>query len=212
MQEHHISVTKTARYYTLGDVSNAKHVWIVLHGYAELARDFIGHFTDLVNDETAVIAPEGLHRFYKRGFYGDVVASWMTKEDRLNDIQDYIGYLNTLVKQCSNAERVNIFGFSQGVATACRWLGQTTVKNLNAIVLWAGTFPTDVELNSAQSSLYHGRVYLCFDDQDPFRTNESWQKQLAFFEASSITPHLFPYIGKHEIPKHELKRFLAHLL
>jgi hypothetical protein len=43
-----------------------------------------------------IIAPEGLSRFYRKGFSGDVVASWMTKDDRLDDMEDYVRYLNDL--------------------------------------------------------------------------------------------------------------------
>ena len=36
------------------------------------------------------MAPEGLSRFYLEGFSGKVGATWMTREDRLNDIDNYL--------------------------------------------------------------------------------------------------------------------------
>ena len=43
-----------------------------------------------------VIAPEGLSRFYVNGFGGEVVASWMTKRDRLEEIHDFSVYCSAL--------------------------------------------------------------------------------------------------------------------
>jgi hypothetical protein len=46
------------------------------------------------------VAPEGLSRFYfEGGFHGPgskVGATWMTREDRLAKIEDYVGYLDAL--------------------------------------------------------------------------------------------------------------------
>lgn len=50
MKESFIEITKTARYYTLGNLNNqTKEVWFVLHGYAQLAKKFISLFQDIVN-------------------------------------------------------------------------------------------------------------------------------------------------------------------
>ena len=43
--KNHIQVTKTARYFTLGELNEKTlEVWFVLHGYAQLASDFIKDF------------------------------------------------------------------------------------------------------------------------------------------------------------------------
>ena len=97
MKEQTIETKKTARYYTLGTLSeNTKTVWFVCHGYGQLANYFLRNFKLLENEKTFVISPEGFHRYYLNGFSGRVGASWMTKEDRLNDIADYVAYLDQL--------------------------------------------------------------------------------------------------------------------
>ena len=94
--KNHILVTKTARYFTLGELNeNTRELWFVLHGYAQLASDFIQDFEGLDNGTRFIVAPEGLNKFYARGFGGKPAASWMTSEDRENEIIDYINYLNT---------------------------------------------------------------------------------------------------------------------
>src|SRR5690349_9508611 len=96
-QEHHVTVERTARYYTLGDEANKnKELWIVLHGYRNLARNFIEWFSPIAAN-AFIVAPEALSRFYTKGSGGPdspstVGASWMTREDRLNEIQDHVAY------------------------------------------------------------------------------------------------------------------------
>src|ERR1051325_8249497 len=116
-----IRIEKTARYFILGD-AGASSVWCVCHGYAQLASYFIKNFEPLNNGDNMIVAPEGLHRFYWQGYSGRVVASWMTKEDRLDDINDYVNFLdevhNDVMKEFKGKKvKVNVLGFSQGVAT-----------------------------------------------------------------------------------------------
>lgn len=135
MQTHYLNVKKTARFFTLGTLNHqTKEVWFVLHGYAQLGSDFIKQFEILDNAERFIIAPEGLNKFYAKGFGGNPAASWMTSEDRLHEIADYIEYLNQLYESLQiNATRVKVIllGFSQGVATASRWLaaGNITISH-----------------------------------------------------------------------------------
>ena len=99
MTEHHLAVTRTARYYQLGELSaQTQRVWFVCHGYGQLAAYFSRHFTFLsaANPDTVIIAPEGMSRFYLQGNGGRVGASWMTSDDRLHEIADHIGFLNQL--------------------------------------------------------------------------------------------------------------------
>src|SRR5690606_24237990 len=97
MQTHHIPVMRSARYYTLGEL-NAKtsHVYIALHGYGQLASSIIHKFDDLIDGQVFVIAPEGLSRFYWDGMTGQVGASWMTKEDRNLEIEEYCDFLQSI--------------------------------------------------------------------------------------------------------------------
>ena len=94
--KHKLKVSKTAIYHSEGNLKTAKTIWIVLHGYGMLAEFFIKKFNPILNTETCVIAPEGLSKFYSKGFYGRVGATWMTKQNREDEIEDYINYLDQL--------------------------------------------------------------------------------------------------------------------
>ncbi|MDQ6717353.1 MAG: hypothetical protein M3Z17_03270, partial [Gemmatimonadota bacterium] len=98
-----IVVPRTARYAVLGEPGpDLKEVWVVCHGYAQLAQRFIERFRSIASIERLIVAPEALSRFYADrggGFHGpssQVGASWMTSEDRESEITDCIAYLDAV--------------------------------------------------------------------------------------------------------------------
>ncbi|AKD56902.1 alpha/beta hydrolase [Spirosoma radiotolerans] len=149
--EHHLTVPRTARYYTLGELSPATtHVWFCLHGFGQLATYFGRKFTNLADGNTFVILPEGLSRSYLDGTYSRVGASWLTREDKEHEISDFLSYLNTLYASVLNGREpsslhITVLGFSQGAAVACRWLNQpgnlANRLRVDRLILWAGYFP-----------------------------------------------------------------------
>ncbi len=147
MKENHIQTTKNARYFTLGKLDeHTQKIWIVLHGYAQLAKDFIAPFDVLNNGKNFIIAPEALNRFYAKGFGGSPAASWMTSEDRLNEIADYIHYLDIVyasLKLHQTKAKIIVLGFSQGVATASRWI-HATQHRVDYFIVYAGEIANEL--------------------------------------------------------------------
>jgi len=73
--ENFFKIRKTVRYYSLGKAAkNVKHLWFVLHGYGQLGRYFIRHFSSLKAEERLIVAPEAPNRFYLAGTGGRVGA------------------------------------------------------------------------------------------------------------------------------------------
>src|SRR3954465_7736941 len=103
--EHHLTVPRTARYHTLGDAATARECWFVLHGHAQLSGYFIRHFEPLDDGRRLIVAPEALNRFYiertswQGAGHARVGATWMTREDRLAEIGDYVAYLDRLYEE-----------------------------------------------------------------------------------------------------------------
>ena len=94
MEKKKISISRTARYYQSGLISNkTKNLWFVFHGYGMLAEFFIKKFQYLIDKETVVIAPEATSRFYLDGKYERVGSSWITKVEKEDDIIDNLYYL-----------------------------------------------------------------------------------------------------------------------
>ncbi|MBC3541286.1 alpha/beta fold hydrolase [Rufibacter sp. H-1] len=203
-----ISVPRTAHLHQLGTLSpETRHLWIVLHGYGQLARYFIRHFEGITDAQTAVLAPEGLSRFYLEGFSGRVGATWMTKEERLHEITDYINYLNQVREMALNEApdaELHVLGFSQGGATACRWLAQAQWP-MKQLVLWAGVFPEDMEITSASRTLSQTHLTYVYGLQDPFVADDKVQAQLVRVEAAGLHPEVITFAGKHELNQEVLR-------
>jgi predicted esterase len=153
VEEHHLSTARRARYYTAGDSASPDDVWIVCHGFGQLAAPFGRQFERLVTPGRLIVAPEALNRYYlgagSSGSTPDarVAATWMTREDRDNEIADYVEWLDKVhARTVPDDARVTALGFSQGVATVTRWitLGSRVVHRF---VAWTGQLPPDVDLS-----------------------------------------------------------------
>ena len=93
-----LKINKTVRYSTFGDLTlETKYFWILLHGSNMVCEQMLYKFKNFNPKEHFLISPEGLSRFYKSGFNGDVVASWITKRDRLEEIKDVSAYLTKIL-------------------------------------------------------------------------------------------------------------------
>ncbi|GAB4027424.1 alpha/beta hydrolase [Spirosoma gilvum] len=180
VQENHLAVQRTARFYTMGQLTEkTRNIWFCLHGFGQLAQYFGRKFTDLVNDETFIVVPEGLSRLYLDMNYQRVGASWMTREDAQHEINDYVSYLNSLydliLKGHNPAEErlhITVFGFSQGAATACRWLADRTNGHspisADRLILWAGYFPKGLSELIHASVLSHTETHYVYGHQDEY--------------------------------------------
>ncbi|TGE20100.1 alpha/beta hydrolase [Hymenobacter elongatus] len=204
-EEHQLTVSRTARYYQSGQLTAAtRHVWFVCHGYGQLAGYFIRHFHILTrhHPETVVVAPEGLSRFYLNGTGGRIGATWMTREDRLAEIEDYIAFLNqladTTLAACAADVRVTVLGFSQGAATVSRWLARAHFRPLR-LILWAGAFPADMDFTVATHLVHQFPIVLVCGDQDEFISAAELAKQQAFLQRLGVEPELIYFAGKHEL-------------
>lgn len=168
--EKKITIAKTNRYFTYGNPDTAENIWIVLHGYSQLPKFFIRKFQHLDPEKNFIVAPEGLHRFYRKGTSGRIGASWMTKEARLDDIEDNINYLNQLAEellQNKNYKQRFLLGFSQGGATAARWHHSGNF-NADCFILWASVFPPDLSIEKETIGMHQSTNYFVVGEADQF--------------------------------------------
>lgn len=210
--EHHLTVARTARYQQVGELSNrTRRVWFVCHGYGQLAAYFVRHFAFLTEnrDDTVVIAPEGLSRFYLQGNGGRVGASWMTRDDRLAEIDDHVRFLNQLaalvLAQCPADVDITVLGFSQGTATVSRWLAHAAFRPSH-LILWAGGFPEDIAATVAQSLLHALELTIVIGSDDEYITVAQAEQQLERLEEFSARAQLVTFDGKHELNRPALEK------
>lgn len=212
---HHLEVVKTARYWTLGGADSAREVWFVLHGYKQLARRFLERFAPIDDGTRLIVAPEALSRFYvgaEQGRHGPasvVGATWMTREDRLHEISDYVGYLDRLAEAVGTAGRpVTILGFSQGVATATRWVTHGAVRP-GRLILWGDFIPPDLDMAMAADALRTVDVVLVRGDRDPALSGDLGEEEARRLQAAGIDHRTLSYAGGHEVEGDPLRSLTA---
>ncbi len=214
VQPHKIPIQRTAHYYTLGKPSEqVRRFWIVCHGYGQLARTFIRRFEGLDGldgGKTFVVAPEGLSKFYWGTFTGEPVASWMTREHRLDEIADYCNFLQTLydeyLPRLADGVEIILLGFSQGTATQCRWV-MRDFPHFHHLVLWAGLLPDDLDFTPHQLYFSDKKLHFAFGTKDEFVTEKRLEWQRGFSKKNLLKLNEFPFDGKHEVERKALARF-----
>ncbi len=195
-------IERTAHVFTLGELDeNTSDVWIVFHGYGQLASRIIKKFDRLDLANAFVMAPEGMSKFYFKRKPLIIGASWMTKENRLDEIQDYVEYIDKVYDSLPSAKtcRLNVLGFSQGCSTMMRWLDHRR-PDLHKAVMWAGEFPHDIEYASFKKyfNAIPNRLF-CVGDADEFITPERVDQLNDFLDKHEFDIEFKHFIGKHEI-------------
>lgn len=215
MTKKTIPFTHQARYCTFGNLSDkTEYIWVIFHGYGQLAEYFIKKFEELKADENYVIAPQGLSTAYLKSFTGRVGANWMTKHDRELDIENNLHYLETLVKTelaeiSMTDKKIIVLGFSQGAATASRWIAHTDYKIDNFLV-WGGMVAHDID--SIFYKKMKDKITLFYGDEDEFISEEGLKTSFMKLEKLGISPKLIPYKGSHKIYTEVLNDFIENSL
>ena len=116
------------------------------HGYKESAAIQMAVLRRIAGARAlGLVSIQGLHRFYSRG--SDVVAGWMTKEDReqaITDNVDYVGKVLTAIADDTGITRPLLYvGFSQGVAMAYR-TAALVQRPCDGLIVLAGDLPPDI--------------------------------------------------------------------
>ena len=198
MQSHHISVSKTARYHTLGSLhEQTEEIWFVIHGFAQLSEKFLKGFAPMDNGKRYIIAPEGLNKFYLKAGQPEVGATWMTREDRENEIKDYVAYLDQLydaIVPAGHTAKIAVLGFSQGVATMSRWAFKNK-RRMDSLIFFAGEPGNELQNPEAMALFTQKKKYLVYGTQDQFINEaivDKFKKIMGNFT-------VVPFEGKHEM-------------
>jgi predicted esterase len=214
--EHHLTVTRTARYCTLGDATAAPDLWIVCHGFAQLARAFVEEFRPIARPGRLIVAPEALNRFYlnreggRAGASARVGATWMTREDRLAEIEDYVRYLDDLCRELVGERpegdvRVTALGFSQAAATVARWLVHGASK-IDRVILWAGLLPPEVDpAGAAHERLASADLHLVLGKSDDMLEAAQIRAQRELLEKAGVRHRVLEFDGGHVMDRATLE-------
>jgi len=134
--------------------ATTKNIWICMHGLGYLSKYFKKYFKTLDPAIHAVIVPQAPSKFYIGDTFKNVGACWLTRVDTMQEMDNNLNYLNTILKQ-ENIEgdpRLILFGYSQGVSIATRFLKSYHHKT-KALIMHSGSIP--VEFTTDDAAHFH---------------------------------------------------------
>ncbi|MGH7656893.1 MAG: alpha/beta hydrolase, partial [Gemmatimonadales bacterium] len=178
------------------------------HGYGQLAEPFLGFLAPAMVPGRVVIAPEALSRFYLDSGTGRVGASWMTREARSREIEDYVAFLDEVraaVLGGNTSTATLILGFSQGAATAFRWAVRTSTPP-SKLVLWAGGVPPDEKDDAVRAALAETAIVLVTGEADKYATPAAVREDAARLTRLGLEVRVEVFDGGHRLDKKTLGR------
>lgn len=212
IREGHLTVDRTALFCSAGGQGRVEEILVVLHGFGMHARDFLGWFRPVITPNRLVVAPEALNRYYTNHKTGRTGATWMTRHERLFEIEDYVRYLDQLlevVRGPAGADLpVQVHAFSQGAATGARWVAYGKIRPVR-LVLWGGGVPPDLEVERHREALEAADVTIVMGDRDQYITEEQVQAEVKRLTAAGLTFKLERFKGGHVIPWPLLESIVA---
>lgn len=200
-----LEIKRTAHIAEIGnDISKSKEIWMIMHGYGQLANRIVRKFDKFDMDDVHAIAPEGLNKFYWHDGAREPVSTWMTSHERLDEIADYLAYLDQVYEQMIlphlDDANFNILGFSQGSATMWRWVMHRKPQ-LSKLVQWAGEFPPEPDYKNQLSYLNNIDMRMVYGDKDSFIKGKHKDKVLAHIATEGLDMKIQEYEGLHRIDR-----------
>ena len=174
----------------------ARGVLVGFHGYMENAAIQMERLEQIRGAAAwTLVSVQGLHRFY-RGRTDQVVASWMTREDRDEAIADNLAYVAGALDEVAHDDSTRIVyaGFSQGVAMAFR-AGVLGRDRASAVIAIGGDVPPEL---LADRSARFPSVLIARADKDEWLTQDRYDADVAALTARGVPVVPLEYEGTHE--------------
>lgn len=196
MTVHTIAAQMHGRYLVHSPTDEAVGTLCGFHGYKENADIHLDALRRIAGERHwRLVSVQALNRFYGKG--GDVVANWMTKQDREQAITDNVAYvaavLAEIVEESGAARPLVYAGFSQGVAMAYR-AAAFAGRPCDGLIVLAGDVPPDIAPVAAQLP----KILLGRGTKDEWYTAEKAARDLDVLRAAGadVVEHVFD--GGHD--------------
>jgi predicted esterase len=144
-----VSYTHTNTYETLFELTeNTQNIWVCFHGLGYLSTYFKRYFEGLDPEHNYVVVLQAPSKSYIGNDFKHVGACWLTKVDTAQEMRNNLNYIYQVLTSEDLAEdkRLVLFGYSQGVSIATRFL-----KNYNhpikALIMHSGRIPQELNAN-----------------------------------------------------------------
>jgi predicted esterase len=174
------------------------------HGYAETADAQLERLRAIPGAERwSVVSIQGLNRFYERRS-DEVIAGWMTRQDRELAIADNLAYVAAVVRAewgvhaapegSQGPQGVVFAGFSQGVAMAFR-AAAASAQPVIGVIAAGGDIPPELE-RTALGRLGHALV--CRGAGDRWYSAATFASDLARLRDATVQLTAVEFDGGHE--------------
>lgn len=197
--EKDISYTSINSYSTLNTYSNTtKNVWFVCHGMGYLSKYFLKYFKTLNPEENYIIAPQAPSKYYIPPKF-HVGANWLTKDNTEQGTENILNYFDAIFEkeQIPKTKNLIIFGYSQGVSVAMRYVAKRQLQ-CSQLVLHSGGIPK--ELMAEDFSHLDAKITLIYGTQDQYLNDERMAyetERVNELFGNNVT--IIPFDGKHEV-------------
>lgn len=202
-----VNYTHSNSYETLNSLTDkTKNIWLVFHGMGYLSRYFLKYFKSLSADENYIIAPQAPSKYYMGPDFKHVGASWLTREDTINETTNIMNYVDAVfATESIEASKLIIMGYSQGVSIACRWMASRNIQP-KTVVLHSGGIPVELTADKFDYLVADTPIYYIYGDTDKYITPERVKEQTEIGNAlfgDRLTINSFS--GGHEVNTNLLK-------
>jgi len=168
------------------------------HGYAEGAEAQLERLQAIPGaDRWRLVSIQALHRFYQRRT-NEVVAGWMTRQDRELAIADNLAYvagvMEAIDREWPGASRVVLTGFSQGVAMTFR-AAAAAAGRVDGVIAVGGDVPPELD---AAALAHVPAALVCRGARDEFYAPATFDNDVRRLReaGADVRPVLFE--GAHE--------------
>lgn len=206
-----IPVERSMRYSLRQASKETETLVYALHGYGQLASYFLRKLETVLPETATLVAPEGMHRFYLLGNSGRVGASWMTKEARELDILENTLALDRLhleLMKTFRPKKILVIGFSQGGATATRWIANGNIRP-NGFVSWASVFPPDIASIANEELDNTMKKWFVLGTEDPYFDINSAETACNDYREKQFEIHRFE--GQHDLNAPLVEQLITNL-
>ena len=168
------------------------------HGYGEGAAEMMVRLAPIDGaSRWHIVSIQGLSRFYNRRS-NEVIASWMTRQDRELAMDDNRVYVTSVVeavaRDCASNGDVVFAGFSQGVAMAFR-AAAASARRVRGVIAAGGDVPPEIESSSLARI---ERALVCHGARDEWYTREKFDADLTRLRAAGVDTRSIDFDGGHE--------------
>lgn len=189
-------------------------VLVAFHGYGMSAADMLAEVETIPGiEDWTVVSIQGLNRFYSTRSQ-EVVASWMTGQDRELAIADNIAFVGDVVARVFETEQIAgplvYLGFSQGTAMAYRAAAGVD-HSCHGVVALGGDVPPELAGRVVAS---RPRVLIGRGLSDEWYSEEKLESDLEILRSLGCEADVELFSGGHEWTaefRSHCQRFLASL-